>query len=384
MKKSELLKSYDVTAVRQLWDVCFDDSSEFTDWFFEKKFRQENTLVIREDKRVAAALQVLPMNLSLRGKAFQTGFVVGVSTSPEQRGKGYATALLEDAFALMKERGVPYTSLYPVSYDFYRRVGYEIGSDIQRYTVFADQLDALYASPEYECQSAYGYAEGMKALYQEFIQRYSGAVLRDGAAWERKLEEVALEDETLVVTRKGDVAAYAFYNISRGQLNAYEMIYEEQAALQALICGLRRLYGGKMELILPADCRLYALLKDGRNCCQLEPYGMLRVVDVLPAVNGLRAEYQAVAPVNLELEDEFAPWNSGRYTIFVKDGRVIMEPGEEASLSMDIGSFSQLVAGMCSAEELLSVGRIRGEDLLGAKLLSQILPPVHTFELEKW
>lgn len=178
----------DLPAIRQIWDICFDDPIEFTDWYFANKYSVQNTVAYEEGREIAACMQVLPMELIMRGKTCKTGFVVGVSTQPEYRGQGYAGDMLRYSFGLMKKRGMAFTNLYPEPvgfYGYYRRFGYEVGSACQRYLLAGQMLREL---PRGGFRIVQGEAGldflPLMALYERAMRRFDGYVARDAADWE--------------------------------------------------------------------------------------------------------------------------------------------------------------------------------------------------------
>ena len=86
-----------------LWEYCFDDSPEFVQWFFNTRYHHDNTLVVLDKNRICSASQLLPYNISIRGKNMKTSYIVGVSTWPEDRGKGYISKLLYRSLEEMRD-----------------------------------------------------------------------------------------------------------------------------------------------------------------------------------------------------------------------------------------------------------------------------------------
>ena len=86
----------DRSQIKQLWLHCFDDTPEFVQWYFERYYQPEHTLEMVTAEQILAAAQVIPYRIQLRGTALDCGSVVGVSTAPEARNRGYARTLLHE------------------------------------------------------------------------------------------------------------------------------------------------------------------------------------------------------------------------------------------------------------------------------------------------
>ena len=111
-----------------MWKICFNDSDEFMDFYFSKKYKHENTLIYFEDNKALASLQMLPYCFTFCGVEIPISYISGACTLPEYRGRGYMGKLLLSAFDSMRQRKIPLSILIPAEkwlYDYYARYGYE-------------------------------------------------------------------------------------------------------------------------------------------------------------------------------------------------------------------------------------------------------------------
>lgn len=118
--------------VIDLWRTCFGDPELFIQLFFEQVYRDEYTLTLERDGRVISALQILPYTLCYYGEMIPIGYICGVSTLPEERGKGYMKQLMAQAESELKSRGLALATLIPAEpwlFDYYARMGYTTAFD---------------------------------------------------------------------------------------------------------------------------------------------------------------------------------------------------------------------------------------------------------------
>ena len=118
--------------VINLWRTCFGDPEPFIRLFFEQVYRDEYTLTLEREGRVISALQILPYTLSYYGEMIPVGYICGVSTLPEERGKGYMKQLMAQAESELKRRGLALATLIPAEpwlFDYYARMGYTTAFD---------------------------------------------------------------------------------------------------------------------------------------------------------------------------------------------------------------------------------------------------------------
>lgn len=88
-----------VPRLRELWLRCFSDTPEDVDYFFDHRFKAEESLVLAEGQEVAAMMFLLPA--ALAGGGQKAAYVYAFATHPDYRGRGIATRLL----AAARERG---------------------------------------------------------------------------------------------------------------------------------------------------------------------------------------------------------------------------------------------------------------------------------------
>lgn len=110
-----------------LWRLSFNDTEEFIRLYFERVYKEENTLVIEKNGQVVSALQMLPYTMTYYGTEISVAYISGACTLPSMRGKGLMKQLLLNAFEEMKRRSVAVTALIPADpwlFDYYRKQGY--------------------------------------------------------------------------------------------------------------------------------------------------------------------------------------------------------------------------------------------------------------------
>lgn len=118
--------------VIDLWRTCFGDPEPFIQLFFEQVYRDEYTLTLERGGRVISALQILPYTLCYYGEMIPIGYICGVSTLPEERGKGYMKQLMAQAESELKRSGLALATLIPAEpwlFDYYARIGYTTAFD---------------------------------------------------------------------------------------------------------------------------------------------------------------------------------------------------------------------------------------------------------------
>ena len=81
-----------------LWRLSFNDTEEFIRLYFDRVYKEENTLVIEKDGQVVSALQMLPYTMTYYGTEISVAYISGACTLPSMRGKGLMKQLMQKAF----------------------------------------------------------------------------------------------------------------------------------------------------------------------------------------------------------------------------------------------------------------------------------------------
>ncbi len=84
----------DFDSIRAIWQTCFGDSREYIDNYLQKRFTDENMLVIYADEKPVAMASFLPVLLTVKGEKRKARYLYAVATLPEYRRKGYATSII--------------------------------------------------------------------------------------------------------------------------------------------------------------------------------------------------------------------------------------------------------------------------------------------------
>lgn len=114
-------------AVREIWKEVFQDDDAYLDILFSDKYKDENTLIATTEGKVVAALQMHSYEITCWHTRIPFYYLMGLSTLPAYRGKGYMGALIEASHRLMKQRNIPLSILVPAEqslFGYYERFGY--------------------------------------------------------------------------------------------------------------------------------------------------------------------------------------------------------------------------------------------------------------------
>lgn len=116
-----------IAQLKSLWKICFGDTDEFIDFFFNRCYQSEESVFIEKAGTIVAALYIFPHPIICNGKTFSAGYIYGVGTHPYHRKQGYMKQLMLQAHQLMRERGMQMSMLIPAEewlWSCYAKFGY--------------------------------------------------------------------------------------------------------------------------------------------------------------------------------------------------------------------------------------------------------------------
>ena len=200
----------------ELYGACFpEDDPQFWNWVFDKLYREENTLTIRENGTIVASLQMIPCEMQLEERRFSAHYIYAAATLPTWQGKGQMARLLAKAEQEGRRRGQAFSVLITQEdslLDYYARFGYEGRFEISLMPPVEAPL-----SDAHRCRRAS--TEDIPALSNLYEQACRGKLcgLRTEAFWNVQLE--LFGEGAWVLDKQGIITAYAFAD-ERGVIEA--------------------------------------------------------------------------------------------------------------------------------------------------------------------
>ena len=347
--------------VRRLWEACFPEGGPaYVDWFFNDVYRREWSLGYYEGDALLSCLQMIPYTLRLRGRPVVMDTLSGVSTDPAARNRGHAKALMAESLADMASRGRGFTFLYPFDHCFYRKLGWETCSAALEYIKPAIELPA--AMPAGYTAERMEPSEALFApLYRRFMAGCNCCVERTSVDWGKRFGENRSLDGFAVAAYRGNVlAAYALVEENEGELLLSELVYDAVGAVPAILAALQPM-GIGVNWKASADDRLHTTPGRWGDRVKLQPHVMLRIVDAPHAV--AQTETAADGAAVLELADNYAPWNAGRFLLSAEDGQaMLVKTNREPQFHCDAGTLCRILTGYLTASDAVQAGLAQGEE----------------------
>lgn len=357
---------------------------------WKKLFKPEQYWGIFEGEALQAKLTLIPFQIYLQGRKIEMGGIAGVATWPENRRKGHVASLLKHTLKLMKSQGQTVSMLHPFSFPFYRKFGWELFTEFKRYTIPVEQFPPKMVVPGNIVRDVSDILV-FNSLYQSFVKRYNGTLVRDDAWW----KEYVLKEErfrAVYYSASHEPQGYVLYEIHGKELTCNEFVYLNEDARSALWTFFSnhdsRIDKVKLSMV-PSDDQLPYMLPDPRIAQEIVPYFMARIVDFKSFVEqySFKKNRENEVHFTIRVSDATADWNSGCWKLCIKeDGKAEVtylgdQEDIQTDLSTDIQTLSALFMGFKRPCELNEMRRLHGDPLKVTQLES-LIPNEQTLLLD--
>jgi len=362
-----------------------------TDELWLNKYALSNTIGVFEESRLVAAATI--HNIALRWDCglVPMGGVAGVACAAQRRGNGHVGRMLKQALIEMKNAGQNVSGLFPFSFSFYRRYGWEWVGERRITTLPFSILPAREESRSVRMYEGLDAKQVASAVYEAASKRYRGMIARDETRspdfWAKALDH--RDGRTAYVhvyhAPENDRPEGYFvfrYPTSGDTVTVSEFFAATTRAHRGLL-GVLHNYGTQLkslELHHPMDDALPICVMDWSMEFKTRPVFMGRLVDVANALKALDAQAAISGSMVLAVSDEMCDWNDRTFKISIDNGRVHIAPSTSApDVSIDIQALSQAYWGWPSLHSLRTAERLQAHNETGFTLLAELLPQAFVY-----
>jgi predicted acetyltransferase len=267
----------------------------------------------------------------------------------------------------MRGRRQAVSALYPAVMRPYRNLGWEIAGTLLFREVPARSLAALATRDVPLRRATAADHDTVRARYDRLARDTGGFVDRPDGRWDWYFDRTS--DDVLHLAGDDGYVLYRQLPLDgpRPTPEAFRIFVLELVATTPR--SLRALWGllGDADSVVrsvvfrsgPTD-PLTALLPAPDVVVLRERQWMLRLVDAAAAIAGRGYAAEVRATVALELRDPDCPWNAGRWTLRIADGRGRLEPGGTGGVALGIGALAALYSGWATTAWLDRAGLVEG------------------------
>ncbi len=251
---------------RVLWDKCFsEEDKRFVDFYFEKRYNENDNIFIEKDGKVVSALQLISYPFSYYGKTIGCSYLSGCCTDPDYRSQGLMNDLIIKALKQAKNNGACFAALIPASESLfnyyagtnfvttfdYSKIRINLSQQVNETTsqqvsnsVISDfqQLIANSQQPTSDFYEVYEYFNNKMRARNCCIQHneYDFKVITD---------DLVLFDNHLLVAKYGeDICGLAFCYLRNGEIYIKDVFAESSAIFSDLITAAKTVKSQKSKV----------------------------------------------------------------------------------------------------------------------------------------
>lgn len=339
---------------------------------------------IFDGDRLVAATTIHKIPISWKNQNLIMGGVAGVACVPDQRGNGHVAWILKESLIWMHSQGMFLSGLYPFSYGFYRKHGWEW---VGRKNIYRLQLSLIPSFAEGKHVRLYPADNALpmvKRIYKHYIYRYPGMSTR----------ELETPNFWNVIEDKNKRATYLYIyeNPSTGEPEGYLTFrfrdYSDTGDIGDFFANTAEAYKGLISILhyygtqikyaewsAPEDDFLPFYVMEHGLDIKTAPLFMGRIVDVIQALNNINYVIPYDDHLNIEIVDHTCEWNNGVFEIDITpSGIKTQRTHEKAGMKLDIQTLSQAYWGSPSLTTLRRAGRITVYDERQFEYLTRLLP----------
>jgi predicted acetyltransferase len=308
--------------------------------------------------------------------------LAGVVTVPELRGTGLGRMALTRTLHAAHERGAVIATLFRSGPGPYRSLGCEEVGALTWIAVAASAFTAVERPRGITLRAAEtGDAAAVDEIYQTVARASAGMIERSGSIFEGLQTLERVDGVTLAVGPAG-VEGYASWDREprydeTGRLSVFDLIGLTPDATRALLAmlGTWRDVAPTIRLRLPDSDPTPLLAPLVHTTVESRDPWMLRVLDAAGAVAARGWPAHLSGAVDLALDDDVCPWNSGPQRLVLEDGEGRLEPGGSGAVRFTMRGLAVWYAGAADPAVLRRAGLLAGDDSADAFLAAASAGP---------
>ncbi len=320
-------------------------------------------LVVEDEGAIVSTLVCQPQPVYIYGAPVSHASTGAVATIPDARCKGCAGAMMAQCVRVLRDEGVWLSSLWPFSYPYYRKFGWEIGAETRSYSAPGDVLVELGDAGNARAALEADLPE-VRSVYDDWAKGYNCLTQRDDVWWERVIPIRLLAEPNLVVHETdGLIDGCATYKVDSEKKFVYvsEIVFANAAHRRDMLAWLGGVDSeGSVSFGAPLDDLFLQEIANPRQIsASVSPSFQFRVTDPPRAMEALAVDESVSGRVSFAISDPVFE-EGWRFGIEAGDGTVsLTRPDPKRTLETDVATFARLYSGYLTAFDAWELGRLK-------------------------
>lgn len=315
---------------RVLWDKCFsEEDKRFVDFYFEKRYNENDNIFIEKDGKVVSALQLISYPFSYYGKTIGCSYLSGCCTDPDYRSQGLMNDLIIKALKQAKNNGACFSALIPASeslFNYYAGTNFVTTFDYSKIKINLSQQVNETTSQQVsnsvisDFQQLIANSQQSTADFYEVYEYFNNKMRARNCCIQHNeydfkviTDDLELFDNHLLVAKYGeDICGLAFCYLRNGEIYIKDVFAESSAIFSDLITAAAQRFNSQQP-IANSQSSINILIPPvaGQKTHRL---GMARLIDAETMLR-LYAMSHPKMKMEISLVDTILPENNGTYYI---------------------------------------------------------------------
>ncbi|HEY3413991.1 MAG TPA: GNAT family N-acetyltransferase [Armatimonadota bacterium] len=342
-----------------------------------KRFSCEHIPVVEHEGRLVAAMMITPEDLQMGDVTVPGGAVGGVGTAVAARRIGCAAAMMTETVRRMVGWGITGSAMWPFSYAYYRKFGWETGGEV-RISTWPRDIQWLIEPDGDVSVLTPADAPDVSSVWDALTPGFRCSTARAWDVWEslvgpERFGSGQANKTGFVCRRGGKPVGYAMYEIPEpkdGEKPAFLEINEiralDGAAAVAIIRAvMERTDFGKYRAAFSVNDRVRSLAVNAR-AIETELHASFGFRIIHPdAIFPLMKCACRTEPVTIRIHDELVGTRTWKTAL---DGSPAEIVTSEPDVDCDIRAFTPIASGFVTPSAAASLGWLQGDASAVARL----------------
>lgn len=350
----------ELNSIKNIWNYCFNDEESFVNYYFKNKYKSCNTVVYLENNKIISSLQLNNYKININNKTYDTSYVVGVSTFPEGRGRGFMKDIMSFSLNELYNKKHLVSILMPIDFRIYERFGYTNCYDILEYEIDINDIDNFRVSGSFYEANEENINELIE-IQNDFLKNNNGNIVRDKDYYKNFLEEVKSENGYIYIN---DGEGYLTYFINNNEMFVREIYYKNINSLKSMLGFIynHNTQINKVKITTPINDKIRFILKNPKHIkINLKQFMMGRVINVFEFLKTLNLDNKSLnkdLKTIICIKDRFIKENNKLIEIKIEKNELFINEIKENYNNkdvdfIDINSFSKLCFSYLDIDELI-------------------------------
>jgi len=320
----------------------------------------------RFDGRLVTSIINVPFTTDFFGENFKVASLANVISAPEYDKSDGIKVLVNQAIRDMYQNMTVLSYLYPFSYDYYRRFGYEQAFELLKMELPFEKL-AKFNKPNHGYVKRFKFSAAQESI-RPIFERHNRAGGIKETDWWWAILKLRYPDYMTAVTfdDTDEITGYLIYSFEENTFVIHDFVYETPDSFLAMMNFVNKHKSMYKNLVINSSDTRINVSQFVTNPLgvktTIEPFMMVRIINLKKFMTDYPINLSNMNKIKIKVNDQLE-WNNHTWELTIDSGKVEFHESQEerADLELDIQTLTMAMFGYQSLETSYLVGKIKGD-----------------------